>query len=188
MSLVVDVWKKRHRRSRVYLTAAGPEVPGIKFAFGRFFWRVPGELQLLAEGNEVHDGRRGMETTIGEGNWGLWRPLGTGGGGGPTSSTLASPRATFWRVLSTRSGRSAHCEQSDSSSATSAWARPRQAMQWLWLFSGSRADTAVECHLTGIGREGKDSDLIVAGFAFVLPLELGIFAYFVTIGQSVRLA
>ncbi len=27
--LLVDVGKKRHRRSRVYLTAAGPEVPGI---------------------------------------------------------------------------------------------------------------------------------------------------------------
>ncbi len=50
------------------------------------------------------------------------------------------------------------------------------------------ADTAVGRHLTGIGRKGKDSDEIVAGSAFILPLELGIFACFVTIGQSVKLA
>ncbi len=31
---------------------------------------------------------------------------------------------------STRTGRSAQCPQSDSSSAASAWARPRQATQW----------------------------------------------------------
>ncbi len=31
----------------------------------------------------------------------------------------------------------------------------------------SRADTAVGRHLSGIGREGKDSDVIVAGSAFI---------------------
>ncbi len=35
------------------------------------------------------------------------------------------------------SGRSAQCPQSDSSSAASAWARPRQATQWRWWSSGS---------------------------------------------------
>ncbi len=34
-------------------------------------------------------------------------------------------------------GRSAQCPQSDSSSAASAWARPRQATQWRWWSSGS---------------------------------------------------
>ncbi len=54
-----------------------------------------------------------------------------------------------------------------------------------WVFDRSRADTAVGRHHTGIGREGKDSDVIVVGFAFILPLELVIFACFATIGQSV---
>jgi len=41
------------------------------------------------------------------------------------------------------------------------------------VFDCSRANTAVGRHLlTGIGREGKDSDVIVAGSAFILPLEL----------------
>ncbi len=102
----------------------------------------------------------------------------------------SGPNPTFRRVLSTRSGRSAHCAQSDSSSTASAWARPRQATQWSWLsggFSRSRADTAVGRHLTGNGREGKDSDVIVVGSALILPLELGILACFATIGLSVRL-
>ncbi len=37
-------------------------------------------------------------------------------------------------------------------------------------------------------RSVSDSDVIVAGSAFILPLDLGIFACFATIGQSVRLA
>ncbi len=40
------------------------------------------------------------------------------------------------------------------------------------VFYRSRANTAVGRHLTGIGHEGKDSDIIVAGSAFILPLEL----------------
>ncbi len=52
----------------------------------------------------------------------------------------------------------------------------------------SRGDMAVGRHLTGIGREGKDSDVIVAGSAFTLPLELVVFACFATIGQSFGLA
>ncbi len=55
-------------------------------------------------------------------------------------------------------------------------------------FRSARADTVVGRHLTGIGREGKDSDVIVAGSACILPIELGIFACFATIVQSVRLA
>ncbi len=41
----------------------------------------------------------------------------------------------------------------------------------IWRVLGrSRANTAVERHLiTGIGREGKDSDVIVVGSAFILP-------------------
>ncbi len=56
------------------------------------------------------------------------------------------------------------------------------------VFDRSRADTAVGRHLTGIGREGKDSNVIVAGSAYILPLELVIFACFATIGQSIGLA
>ncbi len=59
------------------------------------------------------------------------------GEGGLTSGTLAAvsptpnrPRTTSRRARSTRTGRSAQCPQSDSSSAASAWARPRQATQW----------------------------------------------------------
>ncbi len=60
-----------------------------------------------------------------------------------------------------------------------------------WVFDQSPADTAVGHHLTGIGLEGKDSDVKdsdVAGSAFILPLELIIFACFATIGQSIGLA
>ncbi len=151
----------------------------------------------MTEGNKVSDGRGvdGGQKQPSEkvtGDWGdRWeRWLHTklssppsSVGGGPTGGTLAAvgltptrPRATFRRVLSTRNGRSAHCAQSDSSRAV-----------W-WVFDWSRADTTVGCHLTGIGREGKDSDIIVAGSAFILPLELVIFACFVTIGQSIGLA
>ncbi len=56
------------------------------------------------------------------------------------------------------------------------------------VFDRSRGDMAVGRHLTGIGREGKDSDVIVAGSAFILPLELVVFACFATIGQSFELA
>ncbi len=56
------------------------------------------------------------------------------------------------------------------------------------VFDRSRRDMAVGRHLTGIGREGKDSDVIVAGSAFILPLELVVFACFATIGQSFGLA
>ncbi len=35
-------------------------------------------------------------------------------------------------------------------------------------------------------RSVSDSDVIVAGSAFILPLELGLFACVATIGQSVR--
>ncbi len=55
------------------------------------------------------------------------------------------------------------------------------------VFNRSRADTAVGHHLTGIGREEKDSDVIVTGSAFILPHELVIFACFATIGQSIGL-
>ncbi len=54
------------------------------------------------------------------------------------------------------------------------------------VFDRSRADTAVGRHLTGIGREGKDFDVIVAGSAFILLLELVIFACFATIGLQER--
>ncbi len=37
-------------------------------------------------------------------------------------------------------------------------------------------------------RSVSDSDVIVVGSAFILPLELGLFACVATIGQSVRLA
>ncbi len=76
---------------------------------------------------------------------GMRRPLGSAarqdalpppGEGGLTSGTLAAvsptpnrPRTTSRRARSTRTGRSAQCPQSDSSSAASAWARPRQATQ-----------------------------------------------------------
>ncbi len=53
------------------------------------------------------------------------------------------------------------------------------------VFNRSHADTAVGRHLTGIGREGKDSDVIVVGSAFILPLELIICACFATINMCV---
>ncbi len=96
---------------------------------------------LVAKGYELLDVRRGRKQSLGKetGEWGdRWvrrrgkTALPPPGGGGPTSGTLAAvsptpnrPRTISQRAQNTRAGRSAQCQQSDSSSAASAWARPR---------------------------------------------------------------
>ncbi len=57
------------------------------------------------------------------------------------------------------------------------------------VFDWSCANTAVGRHLiTGIGRDGKDSNIIVVGFRIYTASSSSLFACFATIGQSIGLA
>ncbi len=113
-----------------------------------------------------------------------------------TSGTLAAvgltpkrPRATFRRVLSTRNNRLCAVRLLQSRLRVGqAQAGNAVVVAIRQVFDRSHADKAVGRHLTRIGRAGKDSDLIVACSAFILPLELIIFACFATIGHSIGLA